>query len=60
MSSDSSASVGLVALSRLLATKAEMILEASASTAAGAAFTIALQGVVLRVAVRVWRGEPTA
>ena len=58
LSSDSSASVGLVALSRLLATKAETILEVSASTAAGAAFTIALQGVVLRVAVRVGGASP--
>ena len=58
LSSDSSASVRLVALSRLLATKAEMSLEASASTAAGAAFTIALQGVVLRVAVRVGGASP--
>lgn len=58
LSSDSSASVRLVALSRLLATKTETVLEASASTATGAAFIAALQAVVLSVAVRVAGASP--
>ena len=53
LSSDSSMSVRHVALSRLLATREDMVLEASALTPTGLAFAESIHGVVLRVAVGV-------
>ena len=51
LSADSSESVRLVAMSRLLATRDASILEASARTTAGAAMDAALRALVRRVAV---------
>ena len=51
LASDSRESIVLMALSRIVASRETMILQASASTSMGLAFTASLQDVVLRVAV---------
>ena len=51
LASDSRESLVLMALSRIVASRETMILQASATTSMGLAFTASLQDVVLRVAV---------